>query len=549
MSAAPGLAVDQFASISSGAGTGLKPAWARKAAALPEFLEMYRVLQNLATEMESLTQALLTPHKTAGGKATGEPTLKSEISLSPDPQADPGGLPLSGDDAAAQKLPRAHPPAEKRCSGLALVRQPKPAATITGESRLVKESKRRVSSESDALRASLNETIATAAGQLLPVKPAAYATNAVPAPQVSGQSTTTEDRQASARATKAAPDSGLPRAVSQIRIAGEHYPAETNDVHLAPGPELKRADTLGHWTDLAPVNERVQRGANALTEASPESGGGALKLVPARTGDGPPLSVMADEPSQLRDPDALIAHRTQPGANRDEVTSVRPRQTASLVTAAPAAEKARGGLEAREGVEMRQIIPSHYVPPVAGALRPAEHASHEAMMASGSIRHDVIAALDRDGGNAPVHWIHATPQRAEAGFHDPSLGWVSVRAQADGGGVHASIVPNSSEAAQVLNSHLGALNSHLSETQANVRSVTMSPPERAWNSGGSGDSLSGQHQQQSERREPAQNSESKSPAGVLSAIASLSRKESLTISHSASSIRSASGRYHISVVA
>src|SRR6202000_1105373 len=60
---------------------------------------------------------------------------------------------------------------------------------------------------------------------------------------------------------------------------------------------------------------------------------------------------------------------------------------------------------------------------------------------------DTFAALDADPGPAASTWTHTSPRQVEAGYQDPSLGWVSVRADLTPGGLHASVVPNSPEAA------------------------------------------------------------------------------------------------------
>ena len=75
--------------------------------------------------------------------------------------------------------------------------------------------------------------------------------------------------------------------------------------------------------------------------------------------------------------------------------------------------------------------------------------------------------------------------RAEAAFQDPSLGWVSVRAQADPqGGVHATIVTGSSSAAQVLDAHLASLNEHIATLHPHLHSLTLAAADTSWNGQG-----------------------------------------------------------------
>jgi hypothetical protein len=74
--------------------------------------------------------------------------------------------------------------------------------------------------------------------------------------------------------------------------------------------------------------------------------------------------------------------------------------------------------------------------------------------------------------------VHAGAQRAEAGFDDPALGWIGVRANLAGGAVHAAVLPGSAEAAQALSGHIAALNVHLAEHRIAVDSVSMAAPAR-----------------------------------------------------------------------
>lgn len=120
-------------------------------------------------------------------------------------------------------------------------------------------------------------------------------------------------------------------------------------------------------------------------------------------------------------------------------------------------------------------------------------------VAVGTRTGDTFAALDASGGVGLPSWIHAGHQSAEAGFQDPALGWVGVRAELSGGNVHASLVPGSAEAAQALSTHLPGLSAHLSEERVPVSMVTMASPKE------SGFSLdAGQGQQQNTQQNEGQ---------------------------------------------
>jgi len=57
------------------------------------------------------------------------------------------------------------------------------------------------------------------------------------------------------------------------------------------------------------------------------------------------------------------------------------------------------------------------------------------------------------------------------------LGWVSVRADLGTGGIHASLVPATADAAQALGSHMAGLNAHLAERHTPVETLTLAAPE------------------------------------------------------------------------
>ena len=86
---------------------------------------------------------------------------------------------------------------------------------------------------------------------------------------------------------------------------------------------------------------------------------------------------------------------------------------------------------------------------------------------------DMFNALDGENGAPNATWIHASARHAEAGYLDPSLGWIGVRADSTGGTLHASLVAGSSVAAQALSSHLEGLNKFLNEQQGTPATVTV----------------------------------------------------------------------------
>ena len=88
---------------------------------------------------------------------------------------------------------------------------------------------------------------------------------------------------------------------------------------------------------------------------------------------------------------------------------------------------------------------------------------------------ETFAALDGDAARG-ASWLHAGAHSAEAGFEDPALGWVSVRADMAAGSVHAAVVPGTAEAAQALSTHMAGLNTYLNEQRTPVHTLTLAAP-------------------------------------------------------------------------
>jgi hypothetical protein len=91
-----------------------------------------------------------------------------------------------------------------------------------------------------------------------------------------------------------------------------------------------------------------------------------------------------------------------------------------------------------------------------------------------------LDAMDTSTERSHPTWLHASARQAEAGFRDPTLGWIGVRAHVDSSGVHAALVPSSIEAAQSLGVHLASLNAYLAEHHTQLEKVTLAKPDTAW---------------------------------------------------------------------
>ncbi|MDE3200082.1 MAG: hypothetical protein KGN79_04105 [Acidobacteriota bacterium] len=125
-------------------------------------------------------------------------------------------------------------------------------------------------------------------------------------------------------------------------------------------------------------------------------------------------------------------------------------------------------------------------------------------------------ALDSGNGNVPG-WVHAGHHQAEAGFEDPVLGWVGVRAHTDGAGVHAEVVPVSHDAALSLSTHLSGLQAYLAEHHRQIDTVQVAAPAAymTFGSGTNGHTNAGAHGQQPRNSTQALDWTAGAPNGVL----------------------------------
>jgi hypothetical protein len=179
-------------------------------------------------------------------------------------------------------------------------------------------------------------------------------------------------------------------------------------------------------------------------------------------------------------------------------------------------------------------------------MRSEQLVSHGAS-ADGSARsgnstaQETFAALDSSGSQVPTQWVQTGTRHAEAGYQDPNLGWVGVRAEVSGGSVHASIVPSSAGAAEALSQHMSGLNNYLSENHSSVSSLTMTSPD------GQG-SLGAGTQSFNQGNSPADSSSQRETASADSARIADAGNESASQENYAYSSANAEGRL-VSLVA
>ena len=167
-----------------------------------------------------------------------------------------------------------------------------------------------------------------------------------------------------------------------------------------------------------------------------------------------------DGSQTVRGPTSRATSHSAVGQTVATATPVDPAQTAAVDTAS---------------VALRTSTPTAQ----ASAAPASVHTQIPVPTSAAAPRQDTISALDAGTSLGTPTWTHAGGQHAEAGFRDPALGWVGVRADLSAGGIHATVVPNSEEAAQALNGHLAGLSAHLVQQQTPVVSLSMASPSES----------------------------------------------------------------------
>jgi hypothetical protein len=183
-------------------------------------------------------------------------------------------------------------------------------------------------------------------------------------------------------------------------------------------------------------------------------------------------------------------------------TALRDAAGETVSTAAPMVPAQLNSVDAA-ALGLRAPVAAH------GFAAPAGDHAQFATPTSAAPARDTFAALDAGTSPGTPAWTHAGSQHAEAGFRDPALGWVGVRADLNAGGVHATLLPSSAEAAQALNGHLAGLSTHLVEQQSPVASLTMASPSESGVENGMG-----QRMQQGAEGNPQGNAPEEAQAGA-----------------------------------
>jgi hypothetical protein len=237
---------------------------------------------------------------------------------------------------------------------------------------------------------------------------------------------------------------------------------------------------------LAPNNHPSQAFVQGHAELSIQPGNDTLDVAPASiSSDGLTQLSMATSAAVVQSGQLAVA---PPSAGKASSAGVEKTATSGKLRS----ERGAGSLDAvqhgRALAQGQSSVPvvdaSAMARDLAGAggtvSTAGELARASTVTTTGPDTRETFATLDAEGATGKPTWIHAGAQQAEAGFQDPTLGWVSVRADASGGGVHAELVPGSADAAQALGSHMAGLNAYLAEHHTPVETLTLSAPESGW---------------------------------------------------------------------
>ena len=263
--------------------------------------------------------------------------------------------------------------------------------------------------------------------------------------------------------------------------APEHVDAAAISGALHPGPQPGGPAAPARPAIASADSQPGPGAAHSVNDSSPGQGNDVVQ-------DGPPL--VDDDANPAAAAVKSLAERSSAatGKRGAEPLALRPAHLASSTEAALSPQAA--------GV---QPIPSAAESTLLGreGSTPIHSTNLQTVGAAGSAMADApretFSALDSASAHN-LSWIHVGAHSAEAGFEDPALGWIGVRADIGSGGVHASVVPGSAAAAAALGAHMAGLHSYLIDHHAGVETVMLASPDSQ--SGGASQDQPMQHNRQ-----------------------------------------------------
>lgn len=264
-----------------------------------------------------------------------------------------------------------------------------------------------------------------------------------------------------------------PEGPSVVNPAGTAPPDKLSDGQTIKSPP---SSSISDATELKPANPAIPQQQSVTTQrrelAEPLS----------------PVEMVKDAPVY-----------SSVESNRSSLSTAVPRSTRSSTQ--------DGISPSQREASLQPISLAH--PTVTGAQAEHRFQIHQNESTSGRVDSSSLAERDTfsvlDGSISPprTSWIHANANHAEAGYLDPSLGWVNVRADIHGTAVHASVVPGSSEAASSLSGHMADLNQYLADHKSPATVTLSSAASDRSLMGNSSGNQSGYREQQQQQDAPA----------------------------------------------
>jgi hypothetical protein len=309
------------------------------------------------------------------------------------------------------------------------------------------------------------------------------------------------------------------------------------------------ASAAGETSASHPVIAENVPGTTADPTAVTTAGAGSNQ--PAES----PKTVSGGVPAEPSTPSAVDNGVVSSLSSASDANAARPETAAARVTTGaqsirvnhggdsqlnPAVQGIHGQLNGATGGSAEIRDTATVLPSIPGA-GPAPETFSDASPAA------TFSALD--GANSSMHftWTHAAPHEAEAGFEDPSLGWISVRAGLNAGSISAVVVPGSADATQALGAHMAGLHDYLADRHSPVESLTLATAQNSGADAGLSQGMQHQGQQQSAEDSPA-NAQTLNSLTAGSAAVQSSQEIHSSSDESQSILQPPGGRY-ISVMA
>jgi trimeric autotransporter adhesin len=255
-------------------------------------------------------------------------------------------------------------------------------------------------------------------------------------------------------------------------------PAQTAAVQIEPVATQPAAQTQGPPADAASSNHAPAAAPQASTSAAATPSTGHAAFVDAAPAQPAPGQAAPAQPAPAQ---PAPAQRAAAPASAVQAASAAQSAASTNLKAQPAAS--HSSPHSADPGAVLNIFPAPLSVPPVFETRSAQPVPQPAATAFSA--QSTFAALDAAAASSATLFTHAGTRHAEAGYLDPTLGWVGVRAEVSGGALHAAIVPASSQAADILGAHLPALHTYVSQQHGLESTIDMSWQNNANSGSGS----------------------------------------------------------------